>query len=231
MSRMVFMTAVDKGRASVAVRSEDQTSRKRRARRPDGERSRRKILEAAAEIAIERGYDGTSIAEISRRCGLPASSIYWHFEDKDDLMTAVVKDSFEAWNHSWHIDPNENIFVELAAIAEQIVEALRTHPAFILIGLPLALQQRSDDPRPRRIYVQMREMLAARFERIGVAHFDHVPPQRRTAMITYLIAGAEGLVISHELDSTSDISELLRLHAMSVIHMMRQGYPQTDQSE
>lgn len=76
------------------------TTKKVRGRRADGERSRQKILAAAAEIGAERGYDGTSIAEISRRCGLPASSIYWHFKDKDDLMATVIEDSFDAWNQS-----------------------------------------------------------------------------------------------------------------------------------
>ncbi|WP_291475469.1 TetR/AcrR family transcriptional regulator [Corynebacterium sp.] len=201
------------------------TKKKVRGRRADGERSRQKILDAAAEIGAERGYDGTSIAEISRRCGLPASSIYWHFKDKDDLMATVIEDSFDAWNQSWDIDADGNILLELFAIAEQLIGALQEHPQFLHIGLPLALQKRTDDPRPRRMYLQMRENLTARFEKIGETHFSHVPPQRRTAIITYLIAGAEGLIISNELDRSDDapdIEELLQIHASSVIHMIMQ---------
>src|SRR5689334_19704974 len=75
-------------------RTGDQPARRRRA---NGEESRRRILDAAVEIAGERGYEGTSIALVSARCGLPASSIYWHFKDKDDLMAAVIERSFESW--------------------------------------------------------------------------------------------------------------------------------------
>lgn len=217
-SRMVSMT----GAAEGTVSRSSGTTRKTRARRADGERSRQKILDAAAEIATERGYDGTSIAEISRRCGLPASSIYWHFKDKDDLMATVIEDSFDAWNRSWDIDVDGNILLELVAIADQLISALQTHPQFLHIGLPLALQKRSDNPRPRQMYLQMRENLAVRFEKIGRSHFAHVPERRRTAVITYLIAGAEGLIISHELDQSSDIGELLQLHATSVIQMIMQ---------
>ena len=53
-----------------------------RQRRVDGEASRRRILDAATEIAAERGYEGTGIAAVSAKSGLPASSIYWHFTDK-----------------------------------------------------------------------------------------------------------------------------------------------------
>ncbi|MDN6620006.1 MAG: TetR/AcrR family transcriptional regulator, partial [Corynebacterium variabile] len=77
----------------------------------------------------------------------------------------------------------------------------------------------------RRMYLQMRENLTARFEKIGETHFSHVPVGRRTAIITYLIAGAEGLIISHELDRSEgapDIEELLQIHTSSVIQMIMQ---------
>jgi AcrR family transcriptional regulator len=45
-------------------------------KRADGEASREKILDAAAQIAGERGFQGTSIGAVSDRSGLPASSIY-----------------------------------------------------------------------------------------------------------------------------------------------------------
>ena len=65
-----------------------------RRRRANGEESRQKILDAATEIAASRGYDGTSIALVSKLSGLPASSIYWHFADKDELIAAVIERSF-----------------------------------------------------------------------------------------------------------------------------------------
>ena len=107
----------------------------------------------------------------------------------------------------------------------QLIGALHDHPQFLHIGLPLALQKRTDDPRPRRMYMQMRDNLTARFEKIGETHFSHVPPQLRTAIIIYLIAGAEGLIISNELDRSDgapDIEELLQIHASSVIQMIMQ---------
>ena len=76
---------------------------KPRQRRADGELSRSRILDAATEIAAERGYEGTSIALVSKKCGLPASSIYWHFKDKDDLIAAVIERSFGEWLSAWQI--------------------------------------------------------------------------------------------------------------------------------
>ncbi|MDJ0847723.1 MAG: TetR/AcrR family transcriptional regulator [Myxococcota bacterium] len=63
--------------------------------RPDGELSRTRILDAAERLLSERGYAGTSIASISRESGLPASSIYWFFESKQDLTAGVIERAAE----------------------------------------------------------------------------------------------------------------------------------------
>ena len=82
--------------------SEKGAARPRR-KRADGELSRERILDAATEIAAERGYEGTSIGAVSAKCGLPASSIYWHFKDKDDLIAAVIERSFASWLSAWQL--------------------------------------------------------------------------------------------------------------------------------
>ena len=48
-------------------------------RHRQGTESRRRILEAALAIAVERGYDGTTVALLTERAELPASSVYWQF--------------------------------------------------------------------------------------------------------------------------------------------------------
>src|SRR6201993_3598847 len=85
-----------------------------RRRRADGELSRNRILDAATEIAAERGYEGTSINLVSAKCGLPASSIYWHFKDKDDLIAAVIERSFGTWLTTWQL-PDEGLTQARAA--------------------------------------------------------------------------------------------------------------------
>lgn len=59
--------------------------------------SRERILAAAAEIAAEAGYEGTTISKVTKRSGLPVSSVYWFFKDKDELLAEVVRHTFESW--------------------------------------------------------------------------------------------------------------------------------------
>ena len=44
-----------------------------------GEQSRELILDATERLMATRGYAATSISDIRKACGLPPSSIYWHF--------------------------------------------------------------------------------------------------------------------------------------------------------
>src|SRR6201991_2003753 len=104
---------------------EQQRPRRKRA---DGELSRERILDAATEIAAERGYEGTSIGAVSAKCGLPASSIYWHFKDKDDLIAAVIERSFGSWMTAWQIPTDSTAEEWFVGLAAQTAKALLDSP-------------------------------------------------------------------------------------------------------
>ncbi len=59
------------------------------AKKRDAEATRAAILAAAEEIFAERGFAGTSIGRISRKCGASGPLIIFHFKDKRGLYEAV----------------------------------------------------------------------------------------------------------------------------------------------
>src|SRR6202011_4982733 len=128
----------------------------RRRKRADGELSRERILDAATEISAERGYEGTSIGAVSAKCGLPASSIYWHFKDKDDLIAAVIERSFATWLASWQFPDEGDAPDRMKGMAMQIAKALLDSPDFIRLGLMLALERRPVEARARAMFLQAR---------------------------------------------------------------------------
>ena len=48
----------------------------------------------------ERGYAGTSISMITKMSGLPASSTYWHFGSKEQLLSEVLEYAASKFLHS-----------------------------------------------------------------------------------------------------------------------------------
>lgn len=190
---------------------------KRRQRRADGELSRTRILDAATEIAAERGYEGTSIGAVSAKCGLPASSIYWHFKDKDDLIAAVIERSFANWLTVWQLPDDVIARDRLREVAIGTAKAVLDSPDFLRLGLMLALERRPVEPKARAMFVQVRhqafEALCTGIRDLGLALTDEQVDQ----LATYALAGADGLFIAKEIGGdTVDLVALFALHGQAL---------------
>lgn len=59
--------------------------------------SREAFLLAAKNVIMEFGYDGVTIARVCEKAELPASSLYWFFKDKDELLATVIDDACSGW--------------------------------------------------------------------------------------------------------------------------------------
>jgi AcrR family transcriptional regulator len=188
-----------------------------RRKRADGELSRDRILDAATEIAAERGYEGTSIGAVSAKCGLPASSIYWHFKDKDDLIAAVIERSFASWLSAWDIAIEGGGEERVVGVATQTAKALLDSPDFIRLGLMLALERRPEEPRARTMFLQVR---AEAFKQLtenlrGVV--TGLTAAEVQQLATYAMAGADGLFIAKEIGGDAvDLIGLFELHGHAI---------------
>ena len=192
----------------------DQPKRRKRA---DGELSRERILDAATEIAAERGYEGTSIALVSAKCGLPASSIYWHFKNKDDLIAAVIERSFAGWLKAWQVPDEGAARDRLVGLAMQIAKALLDSPDFIRLGLMLALERRPVEPRARAMFLQARAQTYDQLAETMRGFTPELTDAQIHQLVTYAIAGADGLFIAKELGGDAvDLLELFELHARAL---------------
>ncbi len=66
-------------------------------RKPDDERYRA-ILETAARLICERGYEGTSMQEIAGACRLTKAGLYHYIQNKEQLLSSIMSygmDMFE----------------------------------------------------------------------------------------------------------------------------------------
>jgi AcrR family transcriptional regulator len=207
----------------------DESNDTGRRRRADGELSRSKILDAAAEIAAERGYEGTSIGAVSKKCGLPASSIYWHFKDKDDLIAAVIERSFGTWLTAWEL-PDEGPAVErFVGFAAQIAKSLLDSPDFIRLGLMLALERRPVEPRARAMFMQVRDQAYRQLVDNLAELTPTLTPADVQQLATYALAGADGLFITKEIGGDSvDLIALFEMHARAVFDTARRMITERD---
>jgi AcrR family transcriptional regulator len=53
------------------------------------------LLAVAVQVFNERGYDGTSMEDLAKATGLSKSSIYHHFEGKEELLRLALQRALE----------------------------------------------------------------------------------------------------------------------------------------
>ncbi len=62
-----------------------------RNKRPQAaDEKRDEIVAAARNLFIEGGYEATSMNRLAKEAGVAANTIYWYFDDKDDVLVAVL---------------------------------------------------------------------------------------------------------------------------------------------
>lgn len=195
-----------------------------RKKRANGLASREAILDAAAQIAGERGYEGTSIKLVSERSGLPASSIYWHFKDKDELIAAVIDRSFTDWVEALTTIPGvpagttaEDLFVTSMRDAGK---QLAKFPDFLRLGLMLILEQRPEEPAARRRFHQARVETLARVEEIYRVLFTGLDREQTLRLARFTLAGSDGLFIAAN-EGEIDLVEEFKLLAHAVLGAAR----------
>ena len=69
-----------------------------RRQRSDGERSRQKILRAAANLATIEGLEGISIGTLAAHIGMSKSGLYAHFGSKEQLQLATIDAALEIFD-------------------------------------------------------------------------------------------------------------------------------------
>lgn len=179
----------------------------RAAKRRDGERSREGILDAAELLFAERGFAGTGISAISQESGLPASSIYWFFKDKQGLAAAVVERAADRWLDELE-DPTDALAPPEQRLQRHLKRAVAqigpNLPLFARLYMLLALEAGDQAPalrmRLRRSRERGRRLLSVAIEGL-VTELAPRESEPLAEELSYLaMALIEGSLMGRELD-------------------------------
>ena len=116
------------------------------------ERTRERILDAAAAAFRERGFAATRLSDIADRAGLQAPSLYYHFGSKEELIEVVlglgVERTFEQVKRSVSEVPKDDPLGRLRAAITAHVEMVQETGNYSAANLRL-YGQMPDDIRER----------------------------------------------------------------------------------
>ena len=64
----------------------------------EAEQTRNDILKAALILFDEQGYAQTTLSTIARKAKVTRGAIYWHFENKEEILAALAQAQFDELN-------------------------------------------------------------------------------------------------------------------------------------
>ena len=176
-----------------------------------GEESRDRILRAAADVVGRHGYEGATISRISRKAGLPASSIYWFFRSKDQLVGEVVRLRFDEWFNAqpeWRSPaPGTPVGVALRGILGGVFRSVLEGPEFLRVGQMLTLESR--EPVARDTYLALRDSIMALIrlwlEGACAAAGHRRNPRLVRELAQVVMIAVDGLFLAAQLESDVDV--------------------------
>ncbi|WP_027503444.1 TetR/AcrR family transcriptional regulator [Rhodococcus sp. UNC363MFTsu5.1] len=194
---------------------------------PKGERRRMALVEAAADLMLEGGFEAVRHRAVAQRAGLPLASTTYYFESLDDLIARAVElsGSREMDAMRARIDEITQADRDAAAVVELIIELLvgpiegaaREHliaryECFIASARHPQLQEVQ-----RRLRIQFDDALGEVLRRSG--------RQVRQEGLRRLICVVDGAVVGALSESDPDPEQLAREMLSEVIDVAAPPLP------
>ena len=63
-------------------------------------KTKRKIFETSMKLFAEKGYDATSIEEITATVGVAKGTLYYHFSSKEEIFNFLVEEGVKLLKNS-----------------------------------------------------------------------------------------------------------------------------------
>jgi len=205
--------------------------------RKDGIATREKILDAAQNLILDRGYVGMTVEHVLAQVGITKGAFFHHFKTKDDLAKALLrrfadKDTriySEARERAEKLsdDPLQQMLIFIRLFEEMFEGLTEPYPGCLLASYIYELQQFDDQTRRliRDSFTKWRELLKEKFEAIARKY----PPQTEVSSdsladaFTVVLEGA--FITGKAMDEPGVVSEQLRHFRNYVELLFRQQRP------
>jgi AcrR family transcriptional regulator len=104
----------------------EQTQKRIPASSPGGKRARTKakLMEAAAAVIAEKGFDRASLAGIAARAGMTRGAIYGNFRNKEELFLALVAESWKPIVPK--VEPSMSLKQQMRVLGQTVAKEART---------------------------------------------------------------------------------------------------------
>jgi AcrR family transcriptional regulator len=158
---------------------------------PDSGRAR--IMDEAATLFLQRGYEATSLRHIADTVGMKAGSLYYHFASKEELLTEILRRGIDVMEAAFEAASRTS---DGRAPAERIEIHVRAHLAALFENGPYTAAHvttfRTAPAAVRAAIVPIRDEYEARWTRLlrTLQADGRIPPTVDVNMARLVLFGA-----------------------------------------
>lgn len=171
------------------------------------DRTRRRILSAAATAFREHGVERVGVRDVMKRAGLTRGGFYFHFTDKDALLAAALREAGQSHATTyltWAEDAPEGRKLQ-TFIERYLSEDHRDRPEIGCVVAALGGEVGRADAKQRRAFT---EGIDVALERVA-AYLPSGTPAERRAKATLLMSAMAGVLMASRALADRDRSNAL----------------------
>lgn len=100
-------------------------------------KTKRKIFETSMKLFAEKGYDATSIEEITATVGVAKGTLYYHFSSKEEIFNFLIEEGIKLLQNSIDIKTSklDNYIDKIKAVVLIQIKIVNKYENFITILL------------------------------------------------------------------------------------------------
>lgn len=166
---------------------------------------REDILEVSRSLLVKDGFGKMSMRKIAKRAGVSATSIYLHFQNKDELLLALIESSIAklAAALEENLEGSDDSITKLEKMARAFVDFALNNPQEYEIIYMVRPEEMPKFPKEkfqqiRKIYEMLAEIIGEG-KKSGALQVDD--PLMSAYMLWAQLHGVASVIISKRLDT------------------------------
>lgn len=182
---------------------------------------RARLLDTARKVLFKEGQRNFSLRKIARDTGVSATSIYLHFDSKDDLIHALMEESIERLNNKLenalpnNVDPIEKLNILARVYVEFALENTKEYQIIYMVSPDqMSRYPKEKFRKARRGYEMVTEVLQ---EGVRKNLLDEDHPRVAAYTFWAQLHGVMSVVLSKRLDNRLDQQEFIEQAIQHII--------------
>lgn len=170
-------------------------------------RTKRKIFETSMNLFATKGYDATSIEEITSVVGVAKGTLYYHFSSKEEIFTFLIEEGMKLLQNSMTIKVAScnNLKDKLKAILLIQIKVMVKYQDFMTIVLSEVLGNDSRNLTCRKFvfeYIDMLENIITESIKNGEGNIQNIGSPSTLASGLF---GTTYAILLHKIKSNEDL--------------------------